>query len=157
MEVDHFNPNKKTDSIQEYANLYLATRHCNGAKRDRWPSGKDRKLGLRFLDCCKESDYGIHIFEDPDSHEVVGVTPQGKYHVRNCDLNAPHFIEERTERTELWRLLESRPMSLKRGLSLPLEVEALNGVVKMMIPKIPFLSGKELENHRTRKKALSNL
>jgi hypothetical protein len=65
------------------------------------------------LNCCNEADYGVHIFEDPDSHEVVGVTPEGKYHVRNCDLNAPHFIEERAERAELWRILTSRPMRIK--------------------------------------------
>src|ERR1700690_2436329 len=94
MEVDHFNPHKKDDPIQDYANLFLASRHCNGSKRDRWPSNKDQALGLRFLNCCNEQDYGEHIFEDPDTHELVGVTPEGRYHVRNCDLNAPHLVRE---------------------------------------------------------------
>ncbi len=155
MEVDHFNPHKKDDRIQEYENLFLATRHCNGAKRDRWLSNKLRRLGARFLNCCKEPDYGVHIFEDPDTHEVVGVTPEGKYHVRNCDLNAPHLVEERAERSQFLNLLENQPMKLKgKGTwTLPSEAQALQNVVRKMIPKIPYLSGEALENHRARKRA----
>ena len=157
MEVDHFNPNKKSDYIQEYLNLFLATRHCNGAKRDRWPTNRDRKLGARFLNCCRETDYGVHIFEDPDTHEVVGVTPEGRYHVRNCDLNAPHLVEERLERANLWRLLEERPFQIKSGFTLPEEFRALKGVAEKMIPKIPFLSGEALEMRRARTRALDAL
>lgn len=157
MEIDHFNPNKKSDPIQQYANLFLATRHCNGAKRDRWPTNKERQLGARFLNCCQESDYGVHIFEDPDTHEVVGVTPEGRYHVRNCDLNAPHLIEERTERAKLRQLLDARQITIKQGWSLPEHVEALRAVVEKMIPVIPYLIGDDLEKHRALKRALAQL
>ena len=102
-------------------------------------------------------DYGIHIFEDPDTHEIVGITPEGKYHVRNCDLNAPHFIEERKERTKLWNLLESQPMRMKSTLSLPFEFQMLKDIAEKMIPKIPYLSGEALEKQRARKKALALL
>jgi hypothetical protein len=157
MEVDHFNPNKKNDWLQDYANLFLATRHCNGAKHNRWPSNKDRQLGARFLNCCKETDYGVHIFEDPDTHEVVGITPEGKYHVRNCDLNAPHLVEERAERANLWRLLEEKPMRVKSDWSLPVQFQELKVVVEKMIPKITYLFGEHLEKHRALKKALAAL
>lgn len=161
MEVDHFNPRKKNDYAQHYSNLFLATRHCNGAKRDRWPTCRERKLGARFLNCCEETDFGVHIFEDPDSHEVVGVTPEGKYHVRNCDLNAPHLVEERTQRADLWSKLEGKAMRIKDGRSLPDVmpvlgiIEALKEVAIKMIPRIPYLSGEALENHRARKRALA--
>jgi hypothetical protein len=156
MEIDHFNPNKKRNLIQQYENLFLATRHCNGAKRDRWPSNKERQLGVRFLNCCEETDYGVHIFEDPQTHELVGITPAGRYHVRNCDLNAPHLVEERAERAKLWRLLEGIPVRIKQqGWSLPTEALALNDVADKMIPRIPYLSGKALEKHHARKKALA--
>jgi len=72
MEVDHFDPRKKLDEIQKYPNLFLATRHCNGAKRDRWPNNHERKLGVRFLNCCSEVDYGIHIFEDQTPMNSLG-------------------------------------------------------------------------------------
>jgi hypothetical protein len=166
MEVDHFNPRKKKRDIQEYSNLFLSTRHCNGAKRDRWPKGKDRDRGIRFLDCCREVDYGKHIFEDPDTHEVVGVTPAGIYHVRNCDLNAPHLVQERKERAELRRLLDKTPIVLsdkpfilaqKPLWSLPDEATALSEVLKTMIPEIPYLEGDALEKHRARKKAIAAL
>ena len=155
MEVDHYNPNKKDDAIQQYSNLFLATRHCNGAKSDRWPSGKERRLGIRFLNCCEEADYGLHILEDPDTHEVVGVTPAGRYHVRNCDLNAPHLVEERKERARLWRILSAQPVRIKHGWSLPEEARVLKAVADRMIPTIPYLSGKALENHRARMRALA--
>ena len=130
MDIDHFNPRKKMDPIQQYGNLFLATRHCNGAKRDRWPTGQDRQAGIRFINCCEEMDYGVHIFEDPDTHEVVGVTPAGKYHVRNCDLNAPHLLEERTERARLRRLIQDQPIHVKKAWSLPPQARALVGVVE---------------------------
>jgi hypothetical protein len=148
MEVDHFNPHKKLRGIQEYNNLFPATRHCNLSKSDRWPSNKDRELGVRFLNCCQELDYDVHILEDPDTHEVVGVTPQGKYHVRNCDLNAPHLTRERAQRAKLWHLLESTPMTLKKGKSLPPEFQIIKTEVETMIPRILHLSGEFLEKRR---------
>jgi hypothetical protein len=160
MEVDHFNPNKKPDPIQEYTNLFLSTRHCNGAKRDRWPTNKERQLGARFLNCCKEPDYGVHIFEDPDTHDLVGLTPEGRYHVRNCDLNAPHLTEERAERASLWNLVRAQIVRLRKGWTgwnLPPEADALRKVAETMIPEIPYLSGEALAKHRERRKALTEL
>jgi hypothetical protein len=155
MEVDHFNPHKKKDSIQEYTNLFLATHHCNNAKLDRWPTNKDQRRGVRFLNCCKETDYGVHIFEDPETHEVVGVTPQGRYHVRNCDLNASHLVNERAQRAKLRNLLESQPVQIKKGFLLPQEAQILFEVIDKMIPTLPYLSGEALEQHRARKAALA--
>lgn len=164
MEVDHFNPRRKRDTYQKYDNLYLATRHCNGAKRDRWESNKDRKRGARFLNCCEEADYGVHILEDPETHEVVGVTPEGIYHVRNCDLNAPHLIQERKQRTQLLSLLENTPLDIRRdgdGTQANTEAvlkiyAALTTVVGEMIPKIKYLSGAALQAHVSRKRRLAS-
>ena len=99
MEVDHFDARLKKEVQQKYENLFLASRHCNGAKRDR-PTAKERALGLRFINPCKEWDYGKHIFEDKKTHQLVGVTPEGIYHIRCCDLNAPHLVEERRDRVK---------------------------------------------------------
>src|SRR5437660_1771057 len=60
MEVDHFDYEQKKHVRQNYENLFLATRHCNGAKRDR-PTRLEKKAGLRLLNPCKELDYGPHI------------------------------------------------------------------------------------------------
>lgn len=157
LEIDHFNPKKKRDHIQEYTNLFLATGHCNRMKGDRWPNKRDFQNRLRFLNCCKETDYGVHIFEDPDTHEVVGVTPEGTYHVRHCDLNARHFVEERKRRSELWRVLNAQAVKLKLGWSLPEEFKLLKAVAEEMIPEFPFLSGDALEKRRALKKELAAL
>lgn len=151
MQVDHFNPNLKKKYFHEYSNLFLSTSHCNGAKSDRWPTNRERANNWRFLDCTKEIDYGAHILEDPDTHELVGVTPEGRYHVLNCDLNSPHFIEERTKRAEYWTTLHNMPVSMD-SLSLPKELRQLLQVLEEMIPIIPYLSGEALERHRQKRR-----
>jgi hypothetical protein len=154
MEVDHFNPRRKKDHIQNYSNLFLSTSHCNRAKSNLWPTNKERDNGIRFLNCCKEADYGIHIFEDPDTHEVVGVTSEGRYHIDACDLNADHFIDERKRRTRIWNVLREKQIALKDALALPPELALLQEMVKHMIPEIPYLSDEALHRHREIKRAL---
>lgn len=141
MEVDHFDPRKKKDLIQEYENLFWATRHCNGAKSGFWPTARDQGLGLRFLNPCQEQDYGEHVLEDPRTHRLVGVTPAGRYHVRMCDLNADHFVAERRERAEVWALLRAA-VTLKRNRMAHLTAElaeALRKQAEGMIPEFPSL------------------
>src|SRR5438552_130453 len=58
IEVDHFNPTLRGPARNEYSNLFPATRHCNGSKRDTWPDARFRKLGARFLNPTEEQDYG---------------------------------------------------------------------------------------------------
>ena len=152
MHIDHFNPHHKKEYIQEYSDLFLSTSHCNGSKSDRWPTNKERRdLGWRFLDCTKERDYGVHIFEDPDTHEVVGVTRAGRYQVLNCDLNAPQFIEERKDRAECWKTLRSKPI-FSADFSIPPPLLLIKNIVEKMIPEIPYLSGEALERRRAKRR-----
>jgi hypothetical protein len=141
MEIDHFDPRKKDKYYQEYANFFLATRHCNGSKRDIWPSRSEQTQGLRYLNPCREQDYGVHIFEDPKTHLLVGVTPAGRYHIRMCDLNADHFVTERRDRSEIWELLHSA-FTMKRNQVPQMDPElvgALRKQAEQMIPKFPHL------------------
>jgi len=78
LEVDHFDPRRKNDLTQDYENLFPASRHCNGKKADTWPTRSELAVGCRFLNPCQEMDYGEQIFEAPESHELVGVTPAAK-------------------------------------------------------------------------------
>lgn len=98
MEVDHFDPRRKKDKIQVYANLFLSDGHCNGAKSDKWPTAEEEECGCRFLNCCDEQDYNKVIFEDPETHELVGTTPAAIYHIETIDLNDPDLIAERKHR-----------------------------------------------------------
>ncbi|MCL2877105.1 MAG: HNH endonuclease [Betaproteobacteria bacterium] len=113
IEIDHFNPQQKKDRIQNYQNLFLADRSCNGKKDDNWPSKEDTRKGLRFLNCCEEQDYGVHIFEDTVTHELIGVTPAAVYHIETIDLNAPHLVGERQRRAEIRKLLKKKKGWLK--------------------------------------------
>ena len=141
LEVDHFDPAQKNDLIQRYENLNPATRHCNGAKRNRWPSKADQKLGIRFLNPSEESDYGSHIFEDSKTHKVFGITPAGIYQVRNCDLNAEHLVFERKERAEHWADFRSQQVSVKKGTPIETVLDAFQQLkkrVELMIPEITY-------------------
>jgi hypothetical protein len=140
MEIDHFDPRKKNDFIQEYNNLYLSTRHCNGSKRAVWPTASQMRAGLRYLDCCKEMDYGSHLFEDATTHRLIGVTTTGVFHIRSCDLNAPHLVNERRVRAKIWNSLRMAPVSVTASIeSAPAVLAAMDLLTKQareMIPEI---------------------
>jgi len=142
MEVDHFDPRTKKERFQNYNNLFLATRHCNGAKRDR-PTHGDVAAGLRFINPCEDWDYGKYIFEDPISHRLIGTTPQAIYHIRYCDLNAAHLVAERRDRSAILKMLTNH-FVLRSGItfdSFSQAVGLLRNQVERMIPEVPASSG----------------
>jgi hypothetical protein len=100
-------------------------------------------MGARFLNPTKEQDYGVHIFEDATSHQLVGTTPEGKYHIRCCDLNAPHLVLERKDRATLRRILSDYPVTAKLPLHLSNQGQLLDAssllraIHDNMIPQIP--------------------
>ena len=142
MEIDHFNPLLKGASRNKYANLFLASRHCNGSKSNTWPSRSARKKGIHFLNPCEEIDYGVHIVEHPLTHRLIGLTPAGDFHITCCDLNAIHLVEERRERAKIHNLLSGTGITSKQNLfdTAVLEpIELLREQLDKMIPLIPYL------------------
>jgi hypothetical protein len=145
LEVDHFNPKLKKDLLQNYANLFPASRHCNGAKSDHWPTAAEAAVGCRFLNPREEMDYGTQIFEDSESHVLSGITPAAKWHIRMCGLNAPHLVHERAKRAEYCQLLRRTAVIIKRDSDdLREQINAFKNEVELMIPEIPFFSLGEL-------------
>lgn len=159
MEVDHFNPKLTGAERHRYENLFLATRHCNLAKRDHWPTDEDLAAGIRFLNPCEEQDYGVHLFEDPATHELVGVTPAGRWHIEILLLNASHLVEERRRRTRFQQLqsgmaaLVSRleehadpvePDRRQAILDLIQRIDLHSEELEVMIPEIPALREPDL-------------
>jgi hypothetical protein len=112
MEIDHFDPTLSGLARHAYSNLMLATRHCNNMKRDAWPTATQRASGCRLLNPTKEIDYGVHIFEDPDSGQLVGATPAGQYHIDMLDLNHETFVWERRKRAQYRHLRDNAPATL---------------------------------------------
>ena len=137
MEIDHFDPTLKGRARHRYENLFLASRFCNNRKRKNWPSPAARALEVRFLNCCREIDYGKHIFEDTASHRVFGVTPAGKYHITMLDLNAPHLVDERRNRSELRSLLFDKQKIVRRSAAAIQVFHVLEKQLEYMIPPIP--------------------
>lgn len=138
MDVDHHNPTLPESTRNRYENLYLASRHCNGKKSDHWPTPAQRKLGIRFLDPCAEIDYGQLLFEDPDSFEIWGESPAARYHIRILDLNAPHLVEERRNRFQMWRLYSDPSIVTMLGTQSTAHagVKAFSDELRQMIPLI---------------------
>lgn len=138
MEVDHFDPKQKNDLIQDYANLFLATRHCNNKKRDSWPSAEEMKAGCRFLNPCCEMDYGEQIFEMPGAHLLVGMTVAAQWHIRTCGLNADHLINERALRARYLQQFANSPVLVKANPSVVVQLaRSFKEEVEKMIPPIP--------------------
>lgn len=143
MEIDHFDPTLRGRTRHRYSNLFLASRYCNNKKQGNWPSPEALAAGVRFLNCCDEQDYGEHIFEDPTTHRVFGTTPPGKYHVRILDLNAPHLIAERQERSRLRKLLFEDWKRVKHADAAMRAFRILQTELDYLIPVIASQVGKE--------------
>ena len=142
LEVDHFDPAKKKDVIQDYSNLFPATRHCNGKKSNHWPNPAEAAAGCRFLNPCEELDYGEQIFEDPTSHRLVGTTPAARWHIRICALNSERLVAERADRARYWQQIRTEGVLVK-GDDLDGVAELIRSfqhLVQVMIPEIPYMS-----------------
>lgn len=131
MEVDHFNPHLQGAEKHHYSNLYPACRHVN-KKKAKFPYPRDVQAGRRLLDPCKETDYGAHIFENANTHELVAISPEGRVQIDVLDLNESTFVWYRQRRTELLSALSDPsvsqvPESLKNYL---------DADVEMVIPEI---------------------
>ena len=142
MEVDHFDPREKNESIQRYANLFLSDRHCNSSKSDEWPTADEINKGIRFLNCCEEEDYNECIFEDTGTHELVGTTPAAKYHIDTIDLNAPELVDQRKKRSEYLLTIRDLEQTSKQFNSQENQI-VVNDVLAKLKPHmkeyIPFI------------------
>ena len=142
MEVDHFDPTIHGRRRHFYRNLLPASRHCNGAKGDKWPSESDHEEGMRFLNPTEEMDYGEHIFEDPKTHELFASTPAGWWQIEKLDLNSPHLVRERADRARLSNLLDRSGFILQTrdssiASSLAAILEEFKRQKERMIPPTP--------------------
>lgn len=145
MEVDHFKPKKKFPrKAHSYKNLMLASSHCNRAKGEEWPNAELRKQGFEFINPCEEMDYGVHIFENLETGELVYASAKGSYQIAKCMLNAKHLVNQRKQRTLLLNLLESKtPISLPNSISIKEADSILRELIKTinikekLIPYIP--------------------
>lgn len=142
MHVDHINPRLKEPARHRYANLAPACAQCNGKKSANWPSSEQIKARKRFLDPCAEQDYGKHIFEDPETGELIGATKEGRYHIDMLDLNAETFVWERRFRAAYRKAGRDTQMTVKGSFG---EVstmqhtinEIVRGSIDILIPPIP--------------------
>lgn len=137
MQIDHFDPRRKDDRVQVYANLFLSDAHCNGAKSKIWPTDEERKQGCRFLNCCDEEDYGNVIFEDPKTHELTGTTTAAIFHIEAIDLNDPGLINERMFRSEIMKRINYLQDKFKNDIDASAMLAKLQADAALLIPEIP--------------------
>ncbi|MDQ3623634.1 MAG: hypothetical protein M3463_14285 [Verrucomicrobiota bacterium] len=98
----------------------------------------DVRAGIRFLNPRLEQDYGKHIFEDPRTHELTGVTPAARFHIICCDLNAEHLVVERRDRATIKTALNMIPATVVGSFAgLQGTLDALRAELVKMIPDIP--------------------
>ncbi len=138
IEVDHHNPKIKGAKRHAYTNLFPAHRLCNNAKQDQWPTRAQQRRQIRLLNPCNEGDYGHQIFEDPESHELIGTTPAARYHIIVLDLNNPAFIEERARRSQ-FKAMSSEMYEVPIGGEQAAEtiIRSYRKLERHFIPNIP--------------------
>ncbi len=103
MEIDHFNSKLRSSSKRNhYKNLVVAYRPCNNKKREHWPTRKQIREGVHFLNPRVDVDYGVHLFEDPQTRKIFGVTDAGRWHVEKLNLNDEFLVAARKDRAA-WR------------------------------------------------------
>lgn len=94
-------------------------------------------MGLRFLNCCEEPDYGVEIFEDKTTFELLGISAAAVYHITCCDLNADFLVEDRRQRAKVWNLLLAQAVTITKPEALLPELKMLLELAEKMIPLIP--------------------
>jgi hypothetical protein len=136
MHVDHHNPKLKRRS--PYANLFPAYSVCNMSKGDTWPAPSE---GVRFLNPCSETEYGVEIFEDPKTHELIGTTDNARYHILMLDLNNDSLVHQRAERSKLLGLFRRpavcKPSSPARDKAAAVVGTTILEILSTKIPEIP--------------------
>jgi hypothetical protein len=137
LDLEHFNPTLTGKARHRYDNLMVGTHLSNMAKRKIWPSLRDRRKGIRFLNPCKEQDYGTHLFEDPISHRIVSSTPAGRFHIVTCNLNDESYVWERTRRANLRAQISQPRIFLMSPEEISPLVNEVSRLVEVMIPPIP--------------------
>lgn len=136
MHIDHFDPRQKNRS--PYSNLFPAYGICNMAKGESWPTAKERRQGMRFLNPCEEKDYDQVIFEEPSTHLLIGTTPAARYHIDMLDLNNPSLVEHRLERTKLAEIANKMVVAGSRALADTAgALEIIGQLQKIIATKIP--------------------
>jgi hypothetical protein len=142
--IDHHWPTSKGGPWTNYENLFLSCDRCNHHKHDWWPPRDQQTAGARFLNCCKEVDYGDQLFEDDQGHIVnKGTGGPGAYHIRMLHLNRPDLVRMRLLRKKLFAAIEEEMLvtnttfdaaSRERFLEL---ADKLKELMAALIPRIP--------------------
>ena len=140
--IDHHFPTSKGGPWTDYENLFLSCDRCNHHKHDWWPSPEEQKAGARFLNCCREVDYGEQLFED-DNGEIIPRGATAIYHRRMLKLNRPDLVRQRFTRRKLLQELEENLFQIEtefdeqsRKLVL-MKIDYLKLLLEDLIPKIP--------------------
>lgn len=139
MDVDHFDPTLRGQRRNAYSNLMLATHHCNMMKSATWTKPVAASAGsVRLINPCEEADYGVHLFEDPGTHEVVGWTARGRLQIDTMDLNHPAYVRERKERSDYYLAKRSLPAYIKGSYEdLMTALSLADATYSRCIPEIP--------------------
>jgi uncharacterized protein (TIGR02646 family) len=101
-EIEHFKP-KGRDEFRKlrhvYSNLLWSCHACNRAKRDKWPSKKERALGYRFVDPSKEA-LGHSLTLQGAQVQAVNASAAGTYMIDEIRLNSPVHVGRRQRRAK---------------------------------------------------------
>ena len=83
-------------------------------------------------------DYGEHLFENPKTHEIESTSLAGLYHIEKLDLNAPHLVRERAQRSRIYERLREGPVAISGDIEFVAGATALlREQLSNMMPEFP--------------------
>jgi len=110
--LDHFRPRGLFPHLEnDFYNLYYACYPCNKWKWQHWPSQELERVGICFVDLCKD-DFNKH-FELTADGKLLPVSPAGEYTTKIIRLNRVHLVRVRALMSELNRRVMTQNTSFR--------------------------------------------
>lgn len=101
-EIDHYMPvNKFPEKKVVYQNLMWSCEHCNGRKKDFYPTENQKQKG-RFIIRVDESDPREHLELEVDGAYLQEKSETGKFNINRLDLNRHSLLRLRKIRRKIW-------------------------------------------------------
>ena len=144
-EVEHFRPKRKFPCLtNDWSNLLLACRRCNGTKGDKFPKSQDDEpLLLDPSDPIDNPEDHVDFIVDEDQvteNRTLGLafgksgSRKGKETIETIQLDDDHYIEKRLPTLHLLRERFTSLLSERRRIYLgygdPREVDRLKSALK---------------------------
>ena len=147
-DVEHFRP-KSIPRFRKlalvYTNLYYSCNRCNDFKGTKWPSPKQVKRGIGFIDPCKDSL--TRHFRDRGDGCLDHFTPSGEFMVKQICLNREPLVLLRNRRREALREIRDVTKNLRAAVRQRAAGQGDSTILDRVIPQLERYIARLIEHN----------